>query len=308
MKTIRILTLIAGLIFAWNVKAQNVLSEDAVKAQKGLVEFLRANNIAPSIDTRDNSINFKVDNVLYWVTFDESNPVKYTLHRKGIRFDNDPNFKEVCALAACNEVNSQYPIKCILNDKRVELIMQTYAKEPSHFTGGLKRMVAGFNNSENTFKKAYETRYEKWKQDSIEAARPIAPDRPVMSSPLKVSYIGFANFDGRGNMISDLGQPLRKNDMKYLLTILDVEAPERGLYKLGMKISNPDGKAMVANQGVDYTATANVEIKKPDKPQEVRFETYGSDSPDFWKEGEYKVEIYDYEKGAKIYETTFHLL
>jgi len=308
MKVSHLFLTVVGLTLSMNVMAQKPLTEDGTKAQKALVEYLRSISLAPSIDTRDNSVCFKSNDVFYWVTFEEQSPVLYTLHRKGVKFDGDSAFKASCARAACNEVNRKHKIKCTYNNKRIEFVIQTYAKEPSDFHGGFRKMLAAFKDVETTFKDTYNKAFDKWKKDSIEKNKPIIPNTPVEDSPLTVSYIAFGNFDAKGNMISDYNQPLRKSAIKYLKASVDVSSGEKGLYKLGMKIVAPDGKAMVAAKGVDYCSTTNIEIKKANKAQAFEFSQYGSDTENFWKAGEYKVEIYDFEKGAKIYSTTFNIL
>lgn len=308
MNTLRLFSVMAGLFLAMTTMAQKPLTEDGVKAQKALVEHLRSNGMSPSIDTRDNSVCFKSNGVFFWVTFDESAPVLYTVHCKGLKFDEDPAFKPSCSRYACNEVNRKHTIKCTQNGKRVEFVLQTYAKEPSAFHGGLRKMLAAFKDADADYKKSYDTAFDKWKKDSIAANKPITSDTPVGSSPLKVTYIAFGNFDAQGNMISDYNQPLRKSACRYIKATLDVSSKEKGLFKVGMKLTSPDGKAMIATKGVDYCSTANIEIKKADKTQSCDLNSYGSDSPDFWKAGEYKVEIYDFELGAVLYTTTFNVL
>ena len=135
MKTFRIIVVVMGVCLSMSAMAQKSLTEDGTKAQKALVEYLRTVGLTPSIDTRDNSVCFKSNGVFYWVTFDESSPVLYTVHRKGLKFDEDPAFKPSCARVACNEVNLKHKIKCTYKDKRIEFIMQTYGKDPSDFHG-----------------------------------------------------------------------------------------------------------------------------------------------------------------------------
>lgn len=316
MKTIRIFLVAVGLCLSMNAMAQKPLTEDGVKAQRALVDYLRTINLTPSIDTRDNSVCFKSNDVFYWVTFDENSPVLYTIHRKGLKFDEDPAFKPSCARAACNEVNRKHIIKCIFNEKkgeknaekRVEFIFQTYAKDPSDFHGGFKKMLASFKDADATFKITYDNAFDQVKKLEIERNKPITPSIPVGNSPLEVTYIAFGNFDAKGNMISDYNQPLRKSSIKYIKASLDVSSEEKGIFKIGMKIISPDGKAMVATKGVDYCSTTNIEIKKANKKQECDLDPFGSDDEGFWKAGEYKVEIYDFEKGAQLYTTTFNVL
>lgn len=308
MKTIRIIVAVIGLCLSMNVMAQNPLTEDGSKAQKALVEHLRTVGLTPSIDTRDNSVCFKSNGVFYWVTFDDNSPVLYTIHRKGLKFDEDSAFKPSCARVACNEVNLKHKIKCTYKDKRIEFMMQTYAKNPSDFHGGFQRMLAAFKDVDVTFKTTYDKAFDKWKKDSIDENKPIIPDTPISNSPLKITYIAFGNFDAKGNVISDYNMPLRKSAIKFIIASIDVLSQEKGIFKLGMKIFNPDGKAMIATKGVDYCSTTNVEIKKANKAQNCELDPFGSDAKDFWKAGEYKVEIYDFEKGVQLYSTTFNVL
>ena len=308
MKILRILSLALGIVLSLNVMAQKPLSENAQKAQKALLEQLVTKGITPSLDPKDNSVNFKVNNVFYWVTFEGDSPVLYTIHRKGINFEKDPAFKSFCAAEAANAVNIKAPIKCTVVGKRVEFTLQTYSTNPYDFNSGVLKMIDGFNNVDDIFKKSYEACFDKWKQDSIDSKKPIIPDNPIATSPLKVSGIAFANVDNGNYIISDFNQPLRQNDMQYLSTSVNVESPEKGIYKLGMKIINPDGTEMIATKNMDYAATSNVEIKKANKAQPAYFNTFGSNSQGFWKPGEYKVEIEDFENGAKLYTTTFNIL
>lgn len=308
MKVFRFFSVMMGLVLSMGVMAQKSLTEDGIKAQKALIEYLRANNITPSIDTRDNSVCFKTNGVFYWVTFEESSPILYTIHRRGLKFDDDPAFKPLCARFACNEVNRKHKIKCTYNDKRIEFIMQTYAKEPSDFHGGFRKMLAEFKDVDITFKNTYDKVFDKWKKDSIAENKPITPDTPIGNSPLKVNSISFGNFDAKGTVISDYDQPLRKSACRYIKASLEISSTEKGIFKIGMKIVSPDGKAMIAVKGVDYSSTSNIEIKKTNKPQQCELGAYGSDAQDFWKAGEYKVEIYDFEKGTLLHSTTFNIL
>ena len=308
MRTFRFIVSMVGLCLSMNSMAQKPLNEDGAKAQKALVEYLRAVSLTPSIDTRDNSVCFKSNGVFYWVTFDENSPVLYTIHRKGFKFDEDPSFKPSCARVACNEVNLKHNVKCIYKDKRIEFIMQTYANEPSDFHGGFRKMLSAFKNADTTFKNTYDKAFDKWMKDSIAENVPIIPNVSIGNSPLKITYIAFGNFDSKGVVLSDYDKPLRKSACQYIKASLDVSSSEKGIFKLGMKLTSPDGKAMVATKGVEYCSTSNIEIKKTNKEQVCELVPYGSEEKDFWKAGEYKVEIFDFEKGIQIYSTTFNIL
>lgn len=308
MKTIRFFSVVIGLVLSMSVLAQSQLTEDGSKAQKALIEYLRANGVAPSIDTRDNSVCFKRNDVFYWVTFDEKTPVLYTIHRKGLKFDEDPAFKPSCARVACNEVNRKHEVKCTYNGKRIEFVLQAYAKDPSDFHGGFSKMLAAFEGVETTFKDTYEKAFDAWKKDSIAKNEPIAPQKSVEKSPLTLSDIAFANFDAEGNVLADYNQPLRRSECRFIRASVFVSSSEKGIFKLAIKITAPNGKEMVARKGFDYASTANVTISKTNKPQQCDFGSYGEDNPDFWEPGEYKVEFYDYETGTMLHTASFNLL
>lgn len=308
MRVIRFFTILIGFCLSMSVSAQKQLTSDGQKAQKALVEYLRSIGITTTIDTRDNSVCFKTKDVFYWVTFDESSPVLYTIHRKGLKFDDDPAFKPSCARVACNEVNRKHNIKCTTNEKHVDFMLQTYAKNPSDFHGGFDRMLNAFKDVDVTFKNTYDKTFDAWVKDSIARSKPITPDVPLGVSPLKVTAISFGNFDSKNFVITDFDQPLRKSSVKYIRTKLEIESTEKGIFKVGMKIFNPDKKAMIATKGVEYCTTSNIEIKKSNKKQEFILDSFGSNTDNFWKAGEYRVEIYDFEKGSKLYTTTFNIL
>lgn len=308
MKNLRIMTLTALMALSMGTMAQKPLTDEQSKAQKALMEYLRLAGLQPTVDTKDNSVCFKREGVFYWVTIDEGSPVLYTIHRKGLKFDNETTFKPSCAKVACNEVNRKHKVKCVYNEKRVEFLAQTYAMTPTDYQGGFFRTLFAFKDVDATFKSTYEKAFDKWQKDSVEANRPIIPEGAVGNSPLTVSDIAFGSFDAQGNALADFNQPLRKNSCRYIKARVKVSSTEKGLFKLGMKITNPDGKPMVATKGMDYSSTGNIELKKPKKDTEATLAPFGTDKPDFWKAGEYKVAIYDFEKGVQLFTTTFNIL
>ncbi len=312
MKNNRLLILLVAASISLAAFAQDQLNSACSRAQRSLIEYLRKSGLSPSIDTKDNSVCFNYDNVFYWVTFKGDETVLYTVHRKGVKFNDDATFKPSCASAACNYVNRKHTIKCVYNesDKRVEFLMQTYAKEPTDFQGGLGKMLHAFKNVDKTFKDSYDKSLERWRQDSIEANTPQTPPTPPGLSPLTVKSVAFANSDKSGTQVkdTDYNQPLHRSNCRFVKTRVEVLSKEKGVFKIGMKITNPDGKTMVARKGVEYAATKNFEVTNVKKPVQCDFAPFGSEDDKFWKAGEYKVEICDFENGAVLYKISFNLL
>ena len=287
-------------MFSLGALAQESLTEAGKKAQRSLIEYLRLKGMSPSIDTRDNSVNFKSGGVLYWVTFKGDTPVQYTIHRKGLNLSEDKDYSTNCALYACNAVNRKHVAKSSLKDKRVEFIFQSYAKEPSDFHGGFTKMLEDFKNVVETFDAAY--------KEAKSHVNTNVEIKPTGATTLDVTYIAFANFDAAGKMISDYNQPLRKSDLRYVKPSIDVSTTEKGIFSIGVRIYDTNGKLMRPNSGTPYTVTTSVELGKKNKTEEADLDQYGSDEENFWKAGEYSVEIYDAQKGVKLYTTSFNVL
>jgi len=294
MKTLRIFTIAMALCFSTGAMAQKKLTEGGKKAQTALMDYLRMNSIMPTIDSKDNSVCFRKDNVLYWVTFEGEDPVLYTLHRTGMNHEKDNDFQPECATEACNEVNRRHNVKATYNDrKRVEFYIQTYAKEPAGFQDNFMKLMAQFNDVEKTYKEAY----------NQVCQQPVPKPTPLTSS-----NASFGSFDANGTVLTNYDQPLRKGNCRYIRARIEMSSPVKGLFMVGMKIISPDGRVIKAVNGTNYTSTTNIEVKKKKKAVKYELEPFGSSDGAIWKAGEYKVEFYDVMQNNCFYSTTFNIL
>lgn len=314
MKTFRFLSLIVvSFVLAISAMAQSSLNDAEQNAQDALRDFLRSKNRAYNIDAEDNSLLFKEGDVVYWVTFKSVNSpapaILYTIHRKGVKYENPGSFKAVCAYEACNEVNRKnHVVKAVCEGQEVLFYSDVYAKNPEDFHNALRNNVEAFKNVADTYKKTYASAYEAWKKDSIAQNAPQVVEQPLGKSEITVTSIAFCSRDMKGNTLVEYNAPLRKSNVCCIVAELELSASEKGVYKVGMKIYNPDGKIMLPKAGLEYTLTKNFNLPKANRPYGVTLDPYGSDAPDTWKAGEYKVEIYDYEKGALLKKESFNIL
>lgn len=314
MKSFRFLSLIVmSFVIALGAMAQSRLNSTEQKAQDALRDFFRSKNRAYNIDAQDNSFLFKEGDVVYWVTFksaSSSSPViLYTLQRKGFKYEKEGTFKAECVYEACNEVNrSNHVVKAICKGKEVFFYSEMYAKSPEDFYNVLDQNVDAFKGVPETYKKTYAAALDAWRKDSIAQNAPLVIDQPVGKSELTVSSVSFCSRDTKGNILVDYDAPLRKSNVNCIVAEVALEAAEKGVYKIGMKIYNPDGKIMLPKAGAEYTTTKNFTLPKAKVPYGVELDPYGSDSADTWKAGEYKVEIYDCEKGDLLKTESFNIL
>lgn len=310
MKKLRSLTLVVfSFVLAISAMAQSHLNESEKKAQNALRDYFRSQNRAYNIDTKDNSFLFKEGDIVYWVTFSGTSPMLYTIHRKGFRYEKEGTFKAACAYEACNAVNRTHKaVKAVCDGKEVLFYNEVYAKDPEDFNKTLSKNVDAFFGATDTYKKVYDTAFETWKNDSIANNSPIVTNQPIGKSDLTASSVSFASKDMKGNIVVDFDMPLRKSNVSCIVAEVALQATEKGVYKIGMKIYSPDGKIMLSKKGLEYTTTKNFTLPKANRLYGVELDPFGSDADDMWKAGEYKVEIYDCEKGALLMTDAFNIL
>lgn len=304
MKKVRLFFLMMAMMMAATSFAQTKLTDNEQKAQKALIEYLNSNHITPSLYKQDNSVNFKYNDVSYWVTFSENSPVLYTIHRKGINFDKEKDFKTFYALVAANKVNNTTKVKCVYTDKRVDFTMETFAANPTDFHHVFRKMLNEFKNVEKIFREEYDRT-----KKNVEANNaPVVKPQSFNGSPLRVSNVSICGVDAGNSIISGYDQPIRSHGSKFIKEKITIRTSEAGIFKVGVKIYSPDGKVMLPQKNADFTTTTNLSLSKKNKDVEVELDKFGEDKANAWKAGEYKIQFYDTEKDALLYETTFNVL
>lgn len=132
MKTKRILSILAAcLISVASLYAADLTPEQS-KFRSNLLQFLKEEGFSPTIDDDDNSINFKKEGILYWISVADSNPFYVELHRAGL------NCKEAdlgIILSAVNEGNKKIrSAKAILNSSAiVSFAVELYCHSAEEF-------------------------------------------------------------------------------------------------------------------------------------------------------------------------------
>lgn len=307
MKTLKI---IFCLLLAFSASASaDDLTPVQKEAQLNLYAYLQKKKYEPSVDTSDNSVCFRRNGVLYWITFDENSPILYTFHRKAFKVGADEtSYKRRPSIIAANEVNRKHKtVKLTVEDKKVDIAIQVYAAKTEDFTAVFSNYFAKFDNVDTDFKNEYQIALRAERESADRMEEEARKNLPPSVLEKQIVNASFRLLDADGVEKTAYDQPLRSFNARYIQVRLEF-APWREKaedFNLQIKVTRPNGKPIYL-PGKKVTAEMNITLEKSKKNQMIEFDQFGSPKEGFWKAGEYKVEVI--ESGDVIYTTTFNIL
>lgn len=296
------------LAFAATVSAAD-LTPVQEKALRSVYTYLTKEKYDPSVDTSDNSVCFRRNNVFYWITFEGDSPLLYTFHRKAFKVgEENDTYKRNPSIVACNEVNRKHKtLKLTVEEKKVDIAIQAYAVKPEDFTAVFPTYLSQFSTVYDDFKNEYEKAVVAEQEILNRLENESKKNLPPSVLRNQISSISFRLLDADGTERTPYDQPLRSYDARYIQARLNFKAwmDNDKDFKLQMKVTRPNGKVIYL-PGKKVTAEMPVILKKSKKTQMIEFDQFGSAKEGFWKAGEYRVEVI--ESGDVIYTTTFNIL
>lgn len=307
MKTLKI---IICLLLAFTASASaGDLTPAQKDAQLKLYNYLQKKKYEPSVDTSDNSVCFRREGVLYWITFDENSPILYTFHRKAFKVGADEmSYKRIPSIIAANEVNRKHKtVKLTVEDKKVEIAIQVYAAKTEDFTAVFSSYFSRFEDVDTDFKNEYQTALKAERESMNRLEEEARKDLPPSVLTDKIVNMSFRLLDADGVEKTAYDQPLRSFNARYIQARIEF-APWREKaqdFDLQLRVTRSNGKT-ICMPGKKVTSEMNVTLEKSKKNQMIELGQFGSPKEGFWKAGEYKVEVI--ESGDVIYTTTFNIL
>ena len=307
MKTLKI---IICLLLAFTASASaGDLTPAQKDAQLKLYNYLQKKKYEPSVDTSDNSVCFRREGVLYWITFDENSPILYTFHRKAFKVGADEmSYKRIPSIIAANEENRKHKtVKLTVEDKKVEIAIQVYAAKTEDFTAVFSSYFSRFEDVDTDFKNEYQTALKAERESMNRLEEEARKDLPPSVLTDKIVNMSFRLLDADGVEKTAYDQPLRSFNARYIQARIEF-APWREKaqdFDLQLRVTRPNGKT-ICMPGKKVTSEMNVTLEKSKKNQMIELGQFGSPKEGFWKAGEYKVEVI--ESGDVIYTTTFNIL
>ena len=222
MKT---LNLIVGLLIAYSasVFAAGDLTPAQEKAQRSLYAYLQKEKYEPTVDTSDNSVCFRRNGVLYWITFDEDSPILYTFHRKAFKVGEDEtSYKRKPSIIAANEVNRKHKsLKLTVEEKKVDIAIQVYAAKTEDFTAVFSKYFSQFGNVDVDFKKEYQIAKNAEQEARDKAEQEARKNLPPSVLRGLITNMSFRLVDDNGTEKTAYDKPLRSFNAKYIQARLE---------------------------------------------------------------------------------------
>lgn len=307
MKVLKFLLCLLS-VFAASAMAAD-LTPAQQKAQQKLYAYLEQEKFNPEIDISDNSVCFRRDGVLYWITFEEDSPILYTFNRKAFKIGNGENlYNRKPAVIAANEVNCHHNgVKVTVGEKKVNIAIQVYVAKPEDFTSVFKKYLSMFKGIEDDFKKEYQRALDIEKESAEKMEEELRKNLPPSELRDAIENVSIRLVDAEGKETTAYDQPLRSFKAYFIQVRLEFKPwkEKSEEFTLQLRVTRPNGKPLYL-AGKKCTAEMTIELEKSKKNQFVEFVQFGSTQNGYWKAGEYKLEVL--EGGDVIYTTTFNML
>ncbi len=124
------LTLILSMAIAMSSFAADLTSEQ-LRFRNAIQQFLKEEGFVPTIDSDDNSLNFKKEGVLFWITLGGSNPIYLEFHRSGLKCEDSD---KTLALQSVNAANRKIRCaKAMLNETSISFAIEMYCHSVEEF-------------------------------------------------------------------------------------------------------------------------------------------------------------------------------
>ena len=142
---------ILAIILAVIISTSNLLAEDLTPEQTefrdNIYEFLKEEGFMPTVNTKDNSVEFKKGDELHWISVGAGRPFYVEFYRSGFKL-NDADRNVV--LAAVNEANQSIRCaKAVMNETVITFAIEMYCHSAEEFRYVFYKSMEELENSEN---------------------------------------------------------------------------------------------------------------------------------------------------------------
>lgn len=129
------------------------LTADELRFRNGLEQFLREEGYVPTIDSDDNSLNFKKEGVQYWILVIGNSPTYLEFHRAGLSLDE---FKRSLIVKAANQAT--YDTRCAkayVAKSSVAFTIEVYCQTVEDFKNIFYDSLSALDHVRNKTKEYY---------------------------------------------------------------------------------------------------------------------------------------------------------
>ena len=292
------------------------LTQQEKAACDHIYRYMTDRNYTCEFDSRDESLNFRYNGTLYWITFKaNNNDMIYTLHRKPIIMAKEgqnqfeANLDREKGTWAANLMTGTNTYKAFLTGNKIDLQFPNISSSTEEYCKVLMSLLNEFESSKTDFNQEFykateitDSIHSYWSSPSLTMEK--MPSYGNQPSPLMINKVEFQNVASDGKVLSEYGYPLLSSQMEYLQPRVNLQASDKakGSYVLILKIIDPYGKTLVKDWALNFTANSIVEVKNTNA-QNYPLSLIGTEAIGFWVPGAYRIEIYN--EGDLIYKQLF---
>lgn len=278
-KTLAILLLAVMAIMPANVSA-GIINVEAMK--QGVLNYLKAEGFQPYIDENDNSVTFKKEGILYWVTFTAWGDDAYYMrfHRSSLDYDFDTDRSYM--LEAINQLHRNYKaVRCSATNSSISIEMDQFIMGISDFKTLWEDYVSILNDAHAKLKEYY-AEYDEM--------------------GFCATKIAVANTTKDNVIIDDYGDDIRAARSRYLRPKLSVYSPKRQTVTFYIKLLDENNNLQSGTgspAGYSYKYTVTLEPGN----NNCQLLGWGNDTDGRWPAGDYTFKIYyndEYVKGVEF--------
>ena len=246
------------------------MSYEAKNYRSNIQKFLQEEGFSPYIDD-DDALCFKKEGTLYWIYFNDSNPIFVEFYRENIKTDDAD---QAAVAKAVNETNlNKRAVKLSITEKkRITFTIEFYSNSTEHFKTIFYSNMKAFQTAKDFVVDKY-SEYE-----------------GTNSLPFKISSVLVGNTTSSYNIITDYGKNIYSNTTQYLRPKLYIDVNTDGKYEFYVKFYTPNGISRGTNSPTDYSYKDELTLTKSNR--EYYLSGWGGSTSGHWKSGSYRFEIY----------------
>jgi hypothetical protein len=280
--------------------AQDKLSSAQKTLRTNIVQFLREEGFAPTIDT-EGDIEFKREGKTYWVKVYPENISPYCL--KLFRAFKIDDYDKNKATYLIPEIQKTKSVKLNCYEASLEIESEMYLHDAEHFKYVFYQTMLGIASAIDDFVTEYES-------TEVPSGSSVSVSVGVINKiPFIITNVEIANVDKNGKIETDYGKTIFDFSTMYLqprITVLPSVSAAK-TYTINIRLYTPNGLSTGTNSPAGYTYSTVIPISGVSS-QTVSLPSWGNETKSIWKAGlwkagEYRYEFWyeDYCIGSKIF-------
>lgn len=279
MKRYFILSIVLALAVAMN--AADALNAQQSKVRSDIMTFLKEEGFMPEIDS-DGDIVFKREGKKWFVSINpkDENPMFLSLFKM---YNYDEKYTKESISPALAELNGFKGVKIILGNHAFFLRAEIYVVNAEPLKYAFYKLIKQINSMDDELTE-------------------LVGNNPTASLPLIFESASVANVEEDGTIIDNYEKIIYSYRTKYLKVKCNATVNTAGSYTFNVKFFNADGILTTSDSSPSgYSYSYKTQLEPGHK--EILLYGWGSNKAGHWKAGNYKVEIYLFDK--KIGEKAF---